>query len=255
VVAEIIAETLQTAGVKHWQECPGTGEGESALVAVSSSSVEMRCVSASVSIKLPRISVFRRRCHGQAEITQLAEAVVVPLARYFTVVGSVLTALLLIAGWSLPEAPASFRDRPEIIERAVIRITSDHKWPEKIVLDTSQPTFSPLPIDVAPTQQPVESRPDEMAYQTTVDAVAKPDPDARPIDARRRPARSRRKRKAAPSTHVARVRIRRKQVTLATGDNCCWSERADKPAMLKAGSRKRVARRDPWIGWHFPEAN
>jgi hypothetical protein len=74
----------------------------------------------------------------------------------------VLTALLLMAGWSLPEAPTSFPDRPEIIERTAIRITSEHKWPEKIVLDTSQPTFSP-PIEVAPIQQPVESLPDEMA--------------------------------------------------------------------------------------------
>jgi hypothetical protein len=100
----------------------------------------------------------------------------------------------LMAGWSLPEAPTSFPDRPEIIERTAIRITSEHKWPEKIVLDTSQPTFSP-PIEVAPIQQPVESLPDEMAYQATVDAVTKPNPDPRPIDARRRSARSRRKRK------------------------------------------------------------
>jgi len=61
----------------------------------------------------------------------------VPIARYFVVVGSALAALLLIAGWSLPEPPASFPDRPEIIDRATIRIRSERKWPEKVVLDTS----------------------------------------------------------------------------------------------------------------------
>jgi len=179
----------------------------------------------------------------------------VPVARYFAVVGSVLTVLLLITGWSLPEAPESFPDRPEIIERAAIRITSEHKWPEKIVLDTSQPTFPPPLVEVAPIEQPVESLPDEMAYQATVDAVTKPNPDPRPIDARRRSARSRRKRRTAPSTHVARGRIRREQVTLAKGDECCLPEWADRPAMSNAGSRKRVARRDHWIGWHFLEVN
>lgn len=191
---------------------------------------------------------------GRPRLLNSRKQSALPVARYFTVVGSVLTALLLMAGWSLPEAPTSFPDRPEIIERAAIRITSEHKWPEKIVLDTSQPTFSP-PIEVAPIQQPVESLPDEMAYQATVDAVTKPNPDPRPIDARRRSARSRRKRRTAPSTHVAGGRIRREQVTLATGDECCLPEWADRPAMSNAGSRKRVARRDRWIGWHFPEAD
>jgi hypothetical protein len=47
-----------------------------------------------------------------------------PIARYFVVVGSGLAALLLIAGWSLPEARASFPDRPEIIDKVAIRIRS-----------------------------------------------------------------------------------------------------------------------------------
>jgi hypothetical protein len=63
----------------------------------------------------------------------------VPIARYFMVVGSALVALLLIAGWCLPEPPPSFPDHPEI-DRATIRIRSERKWPQKVVLDTSQPT-------------------------------------------------------------------------------------------------------------------
>ena len=179
-----------------------------------------------------------------------------PIARYFVVVGSALAVLLLIAGWSLPEAPASFPDRPEIIERAAIRIKSAHKWPEKVVFDTNQPTFSPPSIEAAPAQQLVARLPDERTDQTRVDSLAKLNPDAEPIDAHRRPARAKRKpARAFPSTHVARTRNRNEQPTLGTGEECCRSEWADGPALSKAASRKRVARRDPWIGWHFPEAN
>jgi hypothetical protein len=141
----------------------------------------------------------------------------VPVARYFAVVGCVLTGLLLAAGWTLTEAPASFPDRPEIVERAPIRITSEHKWPEKIVFDTCQPIVSLPPDGEAPVEQAVESRSDEMAYQATVDVIANPDPDARPTDARRRPARFKRKKSGARSPHVARFRIHRRTVNSATG--------------------------------------
>ena len=179
-----------------------------------------------------------------------------PVARYFMVVGSALVVLLLIAGWSLPEPPPSFPDRPEIIKRAAIRIRSERKWPEKVVLDTSQLTIPTPSIEVAPTEQLVARLPDEMTDQTLVDSLAKLNPDARPIDAHRRPARAKRKpARAFPSTHVARTRNRNEQPTLGTGEECCRSEWADRPAMSKAASRKRIARRDSWIGWHFPEAN
>jgi hypothetical protein len=180
----------------------------------------------------------------------------VPIARYFMVVGSALAVLLLIAGWSLPELPDSFPDRPEIIERAAIRIRSERKWPEKVVLDTSQPAIPPPSIEVAPTEQLAARLPDEMTDQTRLDALAKLNPDARPIDAHRRPARARRKpARAFPPTHVARSRNRNELPTLATGEECCRSEWADRLKMSKAASRRRVARRDSWIGWHFPEAN
>jgi hypothetical protein len=117
------------------------------------------------------------------------------ITRYFVVVRSALAALLLIAGWSLPEPPANFPDRPDIIERAPIRITSERKWPEAVVLDTNQPTFSPMPIEIAPAEQPVEPPPDEMTDQTSVDTLAKLNPGTQPIDALRRPAQARRKHK------------------------------------------------------------
>ena len=76
-----------------------------------------------------------------------------PIARYFVVVGGALAVLLLIAGWSLSVPPASLRDQPEIIERVAIRIRSERKWPEKVVLDTSQLTIPTPSIEVVLTEQ------------------------------------------------------------------------------------------------------
>jgi len=180
----------------------------------------------------------------------------VPIARYFLVVGTVLAVLLLMAAWSFPEHPETFPDRPEIIERAAIRIRSERKWPEKVVLDTSQLTIPAPSFEVAPTEQLVAPLADEMTDQTRVDSLAKVDSDVRPVDVHRRPARAKRKlARAFRSAHVARTRNRNGRPTFVTGEECCWSEWADGPAMSKATSRKRVARRDPWIGSHFQEAN
>jgi hypothetical protein len=179
----------------------------------------------------------------------------VPIARFFMVVGSALAVLLLIVGWSLPELPESFPDRPEIIERAAIRIRSAHKWPERIVLDTSQPTIPTPSIEVVPTEQLI-AQPDEMTEETRVDPLPKPKPDARPIDAHRRPAQAKRRpARAFPSMHVARTHNRNDPPTWRPGEECCRFGWADRPATSRAALRKRVVRRDPWIGWHFPEVN
>jgi hypothetical protein len=186
----------------------------------------------------------------------------VPIARYFIVVGSALAVLLLIVGWSLPELPESFPDRPEIIERAAIRIRSERKWPEKIVLDTTQLTIPTPSIEVVPIDQLVARQPDEMTEETRVDPLPKPKPkpkpkpDVRSIEAHRRPAQAKRKpARAFPSAHVARTRNRNEPPTSGPSEECCRFEWANRPAVSRAALRKRVARRDPWIGWHFPEAN
>ena len=100
-----------------------------------------------------------------------------PIARYFISVGGTLAALLLIADWSLSETPASFPDRPEIIERAIIRIKSDHKWPEKVVLDTSQPTIAPPAVQEPPAGEAVRIPPDEAGDQSNPEAVAQLKPE------------------------------------------------------------------------------
>ena len=63
-----------------------------------------------------------------------------PVGRYFIFIGSILFALLLFADWYFPgSATASHAD----VDRSILRIKSDHRWPERIVIDTSQPTIVP----------------------------------------------------------------------------------------------------------------
>ena len=77
-----------------------------------------------------------------------------PIARYFIFVGGTLAALLFIPGWLLPERPAMFAVQSVAFDRAVIRIKSAHKWPEKVILDTNQLTVKPSVIMYPPAVQP-----------------------------------------------------------------------------------------------------
>ena len=72
-----------------------------------------------------------------------------PIARYFIFIGGTLAALLFIPGWLLPKPPALFADQSVALDRAVIRIRSAHKWPEKVILDTGQLTITP-PVAMDP---------------------------------------------------------------------------------------------------------
>jgi hypothetical protein len=177
----------------------------------------------------------------------------VPIARYFIVVGSALIVLLLIAAWSLPETRSGFSGRPEIIERAAIRIRSEHKWPEKVVLDTNQPTFSPRPIEVMPNESVYTF--DKVTDQTVPDVVAWQNPDVQQIAARRAPAGAERRKRTFASSHVVRTRKRHWRPALGTGQECCRLEWESRPLLSVEASRRRVARRELWMGWHLPEAN
>ena len=76
-----------------------------------------------------------------------------PIVRYITWVGTSLLALLFVANWFLPEP--SPEPSHEGIERPVIRIASVQQPPERIVIDTSQPTIVPPPTlfgDAEPDQ-------------------------------------------------------------------------------------------------------
>jgi len=65
-----------------------------------------------------------------------------PLARYFLYVGGVLLALLFIVDAYAPSPPV-VSSADTNIEKPIIRIRSDRKWPERVVFDTSIPTIVP----------------------------------------------------------------------------------------------------------------
>ena len=86
-----------------------------------------------------------------------------PLGRYFFSVGSLLLAMLFVADRYLPDSPQSFV-REAQVDKSIIRIKSAHKWPERIVIDTSLPTIVPAPSPVL-ASAPVIDRPREAFAQ------------------------------------------------------------------------------------------
>jgi hypothetical protein len=76
-----------------------------------------------------------------------------PIVRYIAWVGTSLLALLFVANWFLPE---TLPERaPEASNLPVIRIASIQQPPERVVIDTSQPTIVPPPTlfgDAIPDQ-------------------------------------------------------------------------------------------------------
>ena len=117
-----------------------------------------------------------------------------PLGRYFAFTGSMLLALLFLADWYMPHLAAT-PARAEA-DRSIIRLHSRHKWPERIVIDTSLPTIVPPPTGIVEAP-PLESTPNARSprdafamatpIQATVPAIAsKPAPKRRTRAARTR---------------------------------------------------------------------
>jgi hypothetical protein len=64
-----------------------------------------------------------------------------PVFQYFGWVGSFLLATLLAANWCLPAPIAPQADVP-LDQKVHIRIHTDHKWPERVVLDSTRSTLA-----------------------------------------------------------------------------------------------------------------
>ena len=62
-----------------------------------------------------------------------------PLFQYFGWVGSFLLAALLAANWCFP-APVAPQSGVPLDQKISIRIHTDHKWPERVVLDATGTT-------------------------------------------------------------------------------------------------------------------
>jgi hypothetical protein len=121
-----------------------------------------------------------------------------PLGRYFVFAGSVLLALLFLAEWYIPQT-ATTRARAEV-DRSIIRLHSRHKWPERIVIDTSLPTIVPAPARMAeapPVEAPIIARSPREAF-----ALLAPVQAATPAIAPK-PAPKRRARTARTFGHIA----------------------------------------------------
>jgi hypothetical protein len=83
----------------------------------------------------------------------------VPLLQYFVWVGSFLLAMLFAANWFAPGTAARplFPEAP-LNEKITIRIHSQHKWPERVVFDTTRSTLdsttaASAETDVGPSQK------------------------------------------------------------------------------------------------------
>ncbi len=77
-----------------------------------------------------------------------------PVARYFLFVGGALLALLFAFDAFVPNAAADLTTHAGAgagVDKSVVRIRSEQKWPEAIVFDTSQPTIvlKAEPVQVA----------------------------------------------------------------------------------------------------------
>ena len=83
-----------------------------------------------------------------------------PIFRYFIFVGGALLALLFVADFALSKAPATQTIMTAGGDLPLIRIRSDRKLPERVVLDTSHPTIVSPAVkmaDAAVPPQPAQS--------------------------------------------------------------------------------------------------
>jgi hypothetical protein len=84
-----------------------------------------------------------------------------PLLQYFAWVGSCLLAALFAASWCLPApiAPAPPSAVP-LHERINIGIHTDHRWPERVELDTTRSALPPevdQMADIGPSETPARA--------------------------------------------------------------------------------------------------
>ena len=132
-----------------------------------------------------------------------------PVARYFFYVGGLLLALLFAMDTFVSKDPVvSPTASAAPIENPTLRIRSDHKWPERVVYDTSLPTIVPPKVEIATAAvapAPVAEPSAEMSAKARVrESFAQfkpandPKPEAKPV-----PKRKVAKARVAPPMRVA----------------------------------------------------
>jgi hypothetical protein len=170
----------------------------------------------------------------------------VPIARYFMSVGCMLVILLFIAKWCVPTSPAMVAGQSVAIERAVIRIKSAHKWPEKIVLDTSQPAIAAPAVEAPPVAQWVRRLPDHARDKSKLEALAQLKPDTPPAALDRQALRIKRSLARTPrSKRMARGPATRRLARGEAGRNCCQFGWIDHDQTIS----NTTPRSDPTLSW------
>ena len=101
-----------------------------------------------------------------------------PVFQYFVWVGSFLLATLLASNWCFP-APVAPHTGVPLAQKVHIRIHTDQKWPERVVLDTTRSTLAHDPqadgeTDVAGSETAIP------AEHQLFEAFAEMAPPARP---------------------------------------------------------------------------
>jgi hypothetical protein len=113
------------------------------------------------------------------------------VGRYFLYVGCALVALLFIVDWISPGSaptPVQQASTQTPTSDTILRIRSEQKWPEKVVLDTSKPTIVPPPPPVAiATTAPAAVA--SAAVASPLEARAEVKPAAQPVAPPKRQAR------------------------------------------------------------------
>ena len=77
-----------------------------------------------------------------------------PLVRYFVFVGAALLALLFVVDAYAPKSSVAAPTEIASTEHPTVRIRSDQKWPERVVIDTGIPTIVPAPVANADASTP-----------------------------------------------------------------------------------------------------
>jgi hypothetical protein len=77
-----------------------------------------------------------------------------PIFRYFVFVGGALLALLLAVSFVAPASSVTQAVATASNDQPLIRIRSDRHLPERVVLDTSQPTIAPPAVKTATVAAP-----------------------------------------------------------------------------------------------------
>ncbi|MBR0849454.1 hypothetical protein JQ543_17000 [Bradyrhizobium diazoefficiens] len=83
-----------------------------------------------------------------------------PIFRYFIFVGGALLALLFAADFVWPAPPAAQASATASNDQPTIRIRSDRHLPDRVVLDTSQPTIASPAVKTAAVAAPQQSAQD-----------------------------------------------------------------------------------------------